>query len=303
MISSDWRYSVANVYHVPVLLNETVNYVLSNVVKTTAKLYIDCTLGGGGYACKILENTNENIKLLAIDRDENSIRYSKEILKKYSERVFYCKDNFANIKDILLSLNFFKVSGVVMDLGLSTYQLNYEDGFSYLRDSELDMRMDMNLKIKAKDVLNKYSEKKLTELFKNYGEIRNSKKLARDIVSQRKKKLFQTSFDLVDLVKENISARFLNKNLSRIFQAVRIHINNEMENLKVFLNDVINFVETSGRIVVVSYHSLEDRIVKNLFRSSVALKVITKKPLKPSKEEIILNRRSRSAKLRVAEKI
>jgi 16S rRNA (cytosine1402-N4)-methyltransferase len=190
-----------------------------------------------------------------------------------------------------------------MDLGLSTYQLNYEAGFSYQRDTALDMRADKSQKLTAKDVLNSYDEKEIAEILHRYGELRYYRKIARDIVSARKTKKLETTFELVELLKKQVPARYLNRDLSKLFQALRIEVNNELENLNSALDDSVELLEKGGRAAVVSYHSLEDRIVKNFFKKAEKLKIITKKPVEPGEYEVNKNPRSRSAKLRAAEKL
>lgn len=290
-------------YHIPVLLDESLSLLLHNKDTTGANVYIDCTLGGGGFSEEILKRTSNSTKLVAIDRDLNAIEYSKERLSGFGGRIFLLCDNFANIRNILETQHINKISGAVMDLGLSTYQLEHEPGFSYQTETDLDMRSDSSIRLKAKDILNTYSEKDLLKIFKQFGELKYYRQVSRQILSARKKKRFETTFDLVNAVREKIPSRYLNKDLSRIFQALRIAVNNELENLKKFLEDVSEFLEPSARIVVISYHSLEDRIVKNAFRSSEDLKIVTKKPITPSPAEIKANPKSRSAKLRAAKKI
>ena len=293
-------------YHEPVLLNETAEYLLQNKDLTVSKVYVDCTLGGGGYTKKILDSTHRDTKVIAIDRDVFAIEHCKKVLVDYTDRIIYVQANFGDIKEILTDTGNCKngaISGIVMDLGLSSYQLNYEDGFSYQRDTELDMRADKDQKLTAKEILNKYDEKELARILFEYGELRYSRQIAREIFHRRKTKKFETTFDVVELLKEKVPARFLNRDLSKLFQAIRIEVNNEMENLERVLGDSVEFLEPGARIVAISYHSLEDRIVKNKFRGNEFLKVITKKPLEPADEEIEANSRARSAKLRAAEKI
>lgn len=294
-------------YHEPVLLNESVGFLLHNKGSNNNKVYVDGTLGGGGYTGEILRLTAEDTYLIAIDRDIFSIKYCEKYLKGYSSRILFYEGNFLDIAMIMESslkkINREMISGIVLDLGLSSYQLNHEAGFSYQKDTALDMRVDKSQEFSAGDIVNDYDEDDLIRIFQEFGELRYSRKIAKDIVAFRKKKEIKSTFDLVDSVKERIPPRFLNKDLSRIFQAIRIEVNAEFENLKRCLTDVFDYMETGARIVVISYHSLEDRIVKNFFRSSEYLKVILKKPLNASPEEIQRNVRSRSAKLRVAEKI
>ena len=292
-------------YHEPVLLNEAVNFLLQNKDSTLNKIFVDGTLGGGGYSKKILEQTADDTQLIAIDRDIFSIEYNRKYLENFSQRVTFCNDNFSNISEILNSslkkLNKEKISGLVLDLGLSSYQLNFEEGFSYQKDTSLDMRADKSQSFTAAELLNDYDEDELMRVIKEYGELKYSKKIVKDIIEYRRKNEIKTTGDLINAVSENIPPRYLNKDLSKIFQAIRIEVNDELENLKAFLNDVIDFMEKGAMIAVISYHSLEDRIVKNFFRSAESLKIITKKPVIASNAEIKRNIRARSAKLRAAE--
>jgi len=294
--------STRGFYHEPVLIKETLGYLLENKDSSASKIYVDCTLGGGGYTKKILE-IDGSFTVIAIDKDINAIEHSKEVLKDVAGRVNFVQGNFGDIKEILNHDGIKKISGIVLDLGLSTYQLSHEEGFSYQRNTELDMRADKSQKLKARDILNNYDEKDLARIFYEYGELKYSRKIASDIVNSRKAGKIEKTFDLVEIMKKKTPPRYLNKDLSKLFQAIRIEVNNEMGNLDSVLGDSVEFLETGARIAAVSYHSLEDRIVKNFFRQKDDLKVITKKLVKPSDEEISKNVRARSAKLRVAEKI
>jgi 16S rRNA (cytosine1402-N4)-methyltransferase len=194
-----------------------------------------------------------------------------------------------------------------MDLGLSTYQLNSEEGFSYRTDTKLDMRADKEQELTAADVLNEYNDKDLLRIFKEYGELRYNRQITRDIIEYRSNSRFESTFDLVKLLEQKIPPRYLNKDLSKVFQALRIEVNGELDNLKIVLENSLDILETNARAAAVSYHSLEDRIVKNFFRAKSSLKkdglkVLTKKPVLPRKAEISMNTRARSAKLRAAEK-
>lgn len=295
---------MAAFYHEPVLAEESVSLLLQNKDVARSGIYVDCTLGGGGYTDRILRLTDSSVRVVAMDRDLESINFCKESLKDFYGRIFFVVDNFACIKAVTAKL-FGKeneISGVVMDLGLSTYQLEHEGGFSYKKDTELDMRADKGQELTARDILNEYDEKELLRVFREYGELRYSRQITRDIIEQRKKEKFRSTFDLADLLKKKIPPRYINKDLSKAFQALRIEVNNELENLSTALNDAALLLEKGARIVVVTYHSLEDRIVKNFFRSSKLLTVLTKKPVTVSSAELRRNPRSRSAKLRAAER-
>jgi 16S rRNA (cytosine1402-N4)-methyltransferase len=290
-------------YHVPVLLKESVEFLLGNINNTSGNFLIDFTLGGGGYTKKIAESTANDVKIIAFDRDINAINQSKVVLENHKDRIIFCQENFSNVGEVLNQLKIYKISGVIMDLGLSTYQINNEDGFSYLRKTPLDMRAGKDQKFDASVLLNKYSEKELTRVFRQYAEIRYAHKLSGDIVTIRRKKPFNTTFDLVEVMKKRIPERYLNRELSRIFQAIRIEVNDELNNLSSSLDEIVPYLEPGARVVAVSYHSLEDRIVKNKFKNREIYKILTKKPVYATDEEIKLNVRSRSAKLRAAEKI
>lgn len=293
-------------YHEPVLLNEAVDFLINKQYagkKGLMKVYIDCTLGGGGYTKKILNTASENDLVLAIDYDDFAIEHCKRVLSDFHNRIRFFKQNFSNLDSVAESAGFQKVDGIVMDLGLSSYQLNFEDGFSYLKESPLDMRADKSLKLNAADVLNNYSEFELADIFRNYGELKYSKKIAKLIIEKRKLKKFNTTSDLTELINNITPKKYLNRDLSKLFQAIRIEVNDELNNLRSALSKSVEILKSGSRIVVVSYHSLEDRIVKSFFRENNSLKVLTKKPVQPSDEEIKNNIRSRSAKLRCAEKI
>lgn len=291
-------------YHEPVLLNDTIMYLLGETGgnKETNRVYVDCTLGGGGYTKKILEVTSEDTKVLAVDRDVYAFEHTKNVLSEYGSRVIFSQSNFGDIKKIVSVAGLEKIDGIVMDLGLSTYQLSNEDGFSYQKDTKLDMRADKSQQLTAADVLNTYTAQELADILYKFGEMRYSRQIAAEIVQQRSESKFETTFQLVELLKKKVPPRFLNSDLSRLFQAIRIEVNNELENLERVLKDSVELLSEGARIVAVSYHSLEDRIVKNALRADEQLKVLTKKPVEATEEEIAVNVRSRSAKLRAAEK-
>ncbi len=289
-------------YHRPVLLNEASAYLLENNSSKGYGVYVDCTLGGGGYTKKIIESQPE-AKVIAIDRDVYAIEHCRKVLAEFGSRVIFVQNNFGSIKQIIHDAGFEKVNGIVMDLGLSTYQLNYEDGFSYQKDTMLDMRADKSQKLTAKDVLNRYDEKQLTKIFYDYGELKYGRQFAKEIVHLRNKKKLETTFELVELIREKVPPRYLNSDLSKLFQALRIEVNSELSNLEKVLDDGAECLEEGGVIAAVSYHSLEDRIVKNKLRSNEKLKVLTKKPVEPGEEEVAGNIRARSAKLRAAQRI
>ena len=307
-------------YHIPVLLNESIELLINTGLNE--HVIVDGTLGGGSYSERICNKLKNNFKLICLDKDLNALEYSKSKLEMYDRNITYVNENFGMLKKILTKLNISSISGLVLDLGLSSFQLTVEDGFSFMRDSDLDMRADKKDTLKAKDILNDYSKEELEKIFTDYGEIGNSGRLASKITEVRKQKNIYTTFDLVDIVKSEykIDRKNLFDFLAKIFQALRIEVNNELENLKRVLSDSVDFLSPGGRIAVVSYHSLEDRIVKNFMKENSVkesvskykpgsasikkiLEILTKKPIVPSRQEIKSNPKARSAKLRAAEKI
>ena len=305
-------------FHIPVLLNKAVELLINPEIKSHTLM--DGTAGGGGYS-KLICETCDSLKLLVcLDKDLNALDYSKKNLCEFPEKIKFVNENFANIKKVAGDLGINKISGLILDLGLSNYQLTDEDGFSYLRNTLLDMRADKRCKITAADVLNSYSKEKLIGIFKDYGEIGNEERLANAVINQRKRKKLVTTFDLNEVIKTEykIKSVALNKFLSKIYQAVRIEVNGELDDLKKVLDDSFELMENKARLVVVSYHSLEDRIVKNFIREKAfspsvskygrqekkpvkKIKILTKKAILPDWTEVNSNPKSRSAKLRVAE--
>jgi len=305
---------MASFFHTPVLTKEILNYL--DLKK--GGVYIDCTLGGGGHSKAILESIYPHGLLIGIDQDIEAIETAKEELKSYIDKVKLVKGNFKNLKGILSELKIETVSGIVFDLGVSFHQLKEKKrGFSFKEDSHLDMRMDLTQEFNADILINSYSEKELAEIFEKYGEERFSKRIARLIVTERKRKAVTTTKQLADLVVRSLPKAKKRHTwrihpATRVFQAIRIEVNQELKALETGLNQAIRILEDKGRICVISYHSLEDRIVKHLFKEveregkdqgNYGLKIITKKPIRPSSEEVRDNLKARSAKLRVAEKI
>ncbi|OGD15897.1 16S rRNA (cytosine(1402)-N(4))-methyltransferase [Candidatus Atribacteria bacterium RBG_19FT_COMBO_35_14] len=305
---------MANSFHIPVLTKEILNYL--NLKK--GGVYIDCTLGGGGHSKAILEKIYPHGLLIGIDQDIEAIETAKEELKGYIDKVELFKGNFKNLEEILSDLKTKTVSGIIFDLGVSFHQLQAKErGFSFKEDSHLDMRMDLNQEFNADILINSYSEKDLAEIFEKYGEERFSKRIVRLIAIERKKKTITTTKQLADLVIRSLPRTKKRHTwrihpATRVFQAIRIEVNQELKALEKGLNQAIRVLEDKGRICVISYHSLEDRIVKHLFKEAeregkeqknYGLKIVTKKPIRPSLEEVRDNLKARSAKLRVAEKI
>lgn len=308
--------------HISVLLNECIEYLN---IKPDG-IYIDGTLGGGGHSYEILKRLDERGKLVGIDQDIDAIHAAKERLNSF-ENIFYIHDNFSNILSISNELNFSKeyADGILLDLGVSSYQLDEaERGFSYMNDAPLDMRMDRERDFSAYDVVNTYSEDELRRLIYEYGEEKWAKRIASFIVEERKGKKIQTTFELVSVIKKAVpkGARIDGPHpAKRTFQAIRIEVNGELKILKKAIKDMISILKKDGRLCIITFHSLEDRIVKNIFKElenpctcprefpicicnkKPSVKIITRKPIIAGNGELSENHRARSAKLRVAQKI
>jgi len=306
------------VYHTPVLLAETLQFLNPQ----PAGIYIDATVGSGGHAEAILNLLSERGKLIGFDADRDAIEFATNRLKRFGSRVSLVQENFRNMKSILRDLKVDSIDGLLLDLGVSSHQLDEaERGFSFRGDERLDMRMDKQQKLDAWTVINHYPEETLAEIFWKYGEERSSRRLAAQVARYRVKKTIETTGALAEIVRPLVGARFLTKALSRVFQAIRIEVNEELKNLEIGLRDGVDILRAGGRIAVLSYHSLEDRIVKTIFKEEASgffrsqgkllperprtarLKILTKKPVVPSREETLANPRARSGKLRAAEKI
>lgn len=306
-------------YHVPVLLKETIDLLLNPEI--SKQTIVDGTLGGGGYTEEICKRISTESKAVGIDKDVNALEFSLKRLKKFGDKVVLKKGNFADVKSILKELQISSITGIVLDLGLSSFQLEGEEGFSFMRDTRLDMRADKDAPLTAADVLNNYSEDELNSIFVDYGEIGNSGRLVDAIIKQRAKEKFEYTNQLIKLIENEYSIDKKNKIkfLAKIFQSLRIEVNGELEDLKKVLTDSTELLEKGGRIAIVSYHSLEDRIVKDFFKENSytekvskykqdvekktpMLKLVNKKVIVPSYQEIKNNSRARSAKLRAAEK-
>jgi len=305
------------VYHTPVLFDKSLEFLVTDV----NGIYFDGTLGFGGHSSGILNCLGNDGLLIGTDVDQDAFSFSK---KKFSEdkRIKLYNMNFSQIDIIakIESIQFF--NGIFVDLGVSSFQLdNAESGFSYRNNAQLDLRMDKSKVINAADVINSYSEEDLANIIFQYGEEKNSRKIAKVICEIRREKKIQTTLDLSNIITEITPQRYHTKTLSRVFQALRIYVNDELNTLKLFLKKSIELLKPEGRIVILSYHSLEDRIVKEAFKNETLdcicppgspicncdkvprLKIITKKPVVPDNKEIENNFRSRSAKLRAAERI
>jgi len=306
--------------HIPVMMNE----VLQGLKLHDGGLYVDCTMGGAGHSEAILSCCD--CRLIAIDQDEEAIFAGMQRLAPYGERKQIVRNNFGNLAEIGQQLGVMgKVDGILMDIGVSSHQLDKaERGFSYMNDAPLDMRMDKSAALSAYDVVNGYSAEELTRIFYTYGEEKWSKRIAEFIVEARNKKKIESTFELTDIIKAAIPVGAREKDqhpARRSFQALRIEVNQELAVLEKAIDAAITLLKPGGRLVIISFHSLEDRIVKERFRylaldcicppefpvcrcsKKQEVKIITRKPLVPTKEEEELNPRSRSSKLRIAEKI
>ncbi len=306
--------------HISVLLNECLEGL--NIKENGT--YVDCTLGGAGHSSHILEKLSSEGTLIGIDQDNDALRAAKEKLRDYSN-VKFVHNNFYNIDSILTSLNIPKVDGILMDLGVSSYQLDEgERGFSYMKDAPLDMRMDRDREFSAYEVVNTYSEEDLYRIIRDYGEEKFAKKIAKFIVDKRTDKPIETTLELVDIIKAAIPAKARREGphpAKRTFQAIRIEVNGELAILNKAIEDGVEHLNKGGRMAIITFHSLEDRIVKLKYRELAnpctcpkefpvcicgkkpLVKIISRKAIEPSKEEVEQNPRSRSAKLRILEKL
>lgn len=289
--------------HIPVLLNE----VLDCLKLEPGKNFIDCTIGGGGHALEILKKTSPNGKILGIDYNPEAIESlrSRVYGLRLSQRVILVCDNFSNLKEIIKKNNFSPVNGILLDLGLSSDLIEKSRrGFSFMRSEVLDMRFNpKGQDLTAAEIINQYSEQELEKIFKEYGGERFSRRVAKAVAQTRKKQTIMTTAQLVKIIKKSLGRHFHVKSLARIFQSLRIVVNNELESLRSGILAGVDVLSPRGRIAVISYQSLEDRIVKNFFKKEERLKILFKKPVSPSKIEIEKNPRSRSAKLRVGERL
>lgn len=306
--------------HISVLFEESINAL---GIKPNG-IYVDGTLGGGGHSYGILSQSN-SCSLIGIDQDKEAICAASKRLEEFGDRVTIVNRNFSAIKNILTELKIDKIDGAVLDLGVSSYQLdNAQRGFSYMHDSALDMRMNTQSPKTAYDVVNSYSCEELTRIFYEYGEEKWSKRVAEFICERRSESPVKTTFELVDVIKAAIpkKARMDGGHpAKRVFQAIRIEVNNELGILEDAIKDFISCLNVGGRLAIITFHSLEDRIVKKTFKDLAKgctcpsgfpvcvcgkvpeIKIISRKPVLPSDEELEKNSRSKSAKLRIAEKL
>lgn len=306
--------------HKSVLLEETIE----NLNIKPDGIYVDGTLGGGGHSYHIAEQLSSNGRLIGIDQDADAIAAATKRLEPFSDRVTIVRNNYCNFEQVLKELSIDKVDGIVLDLGVSSYQLDTaERGFTYKTDAPLDMRMDQRQQLTAKDIVNTYSEFDLYRIIRDYGEDRYAKNIARHIVSARQIKPIETTFELNEVIKAAIPMKVRavgGHPAKKTFQAIRIELNHELDVLEDSIDTMIDHLNDNGRICIITFHSLEDRIVKTRFRNCenpctcppdfpVCVcgkkskgKVITRKPIVPSEEELEENKRSKSSKLRVFER-
>jgi 16S rRNA (cytosine1402-N4)-methyltransferase len=320
--------------HIPVLLNEAIKYLNPQPNQN----FVDCTLGGGGHTVEILKHTAPNGKVLGIDLDPRAIAAAKlkvksekfppkadQPLAEKVDRLIAVEGNFKNLKEIVLQNHFKNISGILLDLGFSSMEIaDTKKGFSFQIDAPLDMRYGNKKGVTAAEIINQWPEKELLKILEEYGEERFSRQIAKKICEARRIKPIHTTFELVDTIARAMPKKFQHGRIhfaTKVFQALRIAINDELNNLKTILPQAIDILEPGGRLAVISFHSLEDRIVKQFFKKESSdclcpkdipvckcghkaiLKIITKKPIIPNEGEAKINPRSRSAKLRVAEKL
>ncbi len=306
--------------HISVLLEETID----NLNIKPDGIYVDGTLGGGGHAYHVCSKLGENGRFIGIDQDAAAIAAASERLKPFEDKVTIVRSNYCDMKKVLHDLGIEKVDGIVLDLGVSSYQLDTaERGFTYRENAPLDMRMDQRQEKTARDIINDYSEMELFRIIRDYGEDKFAKNIAKHIVRARQEKPIETTDELTEVIKAAIPMKFRavgGHPAKRTFQAIRIELNRELEVLKGHLNEMVDLLNEDGRICIITFHSLEDRIVKNIFKKcenpcecppsfpacvcgkKSLGKVISRKPILPSEEELEVNPRSKSAKLRVFER-
>ena len=306
--------------HKSVLLEETIR----NLKVKPDGIYVDGTLGGGGHAYEVCRQLSAKGSLIGIDQDEAAIEAAGERLQEFGDRVTIIRSNYCNMKKELQKIGISSVDGIVLDLGVSSYQLdNAERGFTYREDVPLDMRMDRRGSRTARDIVNTYTENELYRVLRDYGEEKFAKKIARNICTARSEKPIETTGELIELIKQSIPMKMRavgGHPAKKTFQAIRIELNQELEVLRNSVDDLIELLNDGGRICIITFHSLEDRIVKTIFRrnenpctcppdfpvcvcgKTLMGRVITRKPILPDAEEIAVNKRSKSAKLRVFER-
>lgn len=305
-------------YHKAVLYDE----VIENIIVDKDAIYLDCTLGGGGHSMGILENSTKNSKLIAIDQDQNAIDYVNSNINGYEDKIKIFRNNFQNMDTVIYLAGYEKVNRILMDIGVSSKQLDdMSRGFSYKYEAKLDMRMDTSKKLSAYEVINEFSEKELADIIYKYGEEPKARKIASYIVRTRETKNIETTTELANIVIKAIGKKMKKHPAKRTFQAIRIYVNNELEVLEKAIDKAINLLNNNGRLLIITFHSLEDRIVKEKFRyyenpcscpKDIPIcvcnkksygRILNKKAIVANSDELDENNRSHSAKLRIFERI
>ena len=313
--------NIDQITHKAVLLKKSIDYLrpMENGI------YVDATVGLGSHSMHLLEMSNYKSKIIALDLDEDACAITKERFSRFKNQIHLVNKNFSEIDRVVRDFGVRKVDGIIADLGMSSCQLEHSNrGFSFLNNEPLDMRMDPKLQFTAFDLLNEMTKEEIDNLLTEYGEESFSKRISESIVKARKVKPLQTSKELAAIVSNSIPKKFHPKKIhpaTKTFQALRIAVNNELENLKIFIEKAVRLLKSGGRLIIISFHSLEDRIVKNYFKKlnsscicppdlpvcncdkESILKILTKSPIRPREDEILENPRCRSAKMRVGERI
>jgi 16S rRNA (cytosine1402-N4)-methyltransferase len=291
--------------HIPVLLNEVIKYLDPKPNEN----FIDCTMGQGGHAVAILEKIGPMGKILGIDLDGKQIENCRRLKERFNNRLILANDNYANLKNIAEQNNFFPINGILLDLGFSSFHTDEsQKGFSFLKNEPLDMRYNLQNNLTARQIINEWPEKEIEKILEEYGEEKFAKKISKKIAEARQIKKIETTLQLVGIIEKAIPGRRKGDIhcATRTFQALRIAVNDELENLKNILPQAVSILSSGGRLAVISFHSLEDRIVKSFFKETEKeniAKILFKKPITASEQEILENPRARSAKLRAIIKI
>jgi len=293
--------------HIPVLPKEVIEYLEAKPNEN----FVDGTIGQGGHSAIILEKIAPNGKVLGIEWDPKQVENCRAELANYKDRLILVNDNYANLKNIVEQNSFTDIRGILLDIGFSSFQVDdSKKGFSFLKDEDLDMRYSQGKnELSAEKIVNEWSELEIQKILEEYGEEKFAKQIAKKIINERKIRKIKTTFELVDIIKKAMPGRFKHDKIhcaTRTFQALRIAVNGELDNLKKVLPEAVSVLSSGGRLVIISFHSLEDRIVKNFFKEELekgTIKILTKKPVVSTDQEIAENPRSRSAKLRAIIKV
>jgi len=285
--------------HQPVLLGSVMDYLDVR----PGNVYVDCTCGSGGHSREILERTRGKCFLICLDKDSSAVARAASNLAEFAGSFTLINDGFENLAEVVKRVGRFPVSGVLFDLGFSAEQISSGDrGFSFLYDGPLDMRFDKESHLTAGEILNRWPRQQLARIFSQYGEIPEAERIALEIVCRRKNKPFSSTMEFAEFIKDHVRSRRSFHPATLFFQALRIAVNDELENLKKGMNDALSVLDRGGRLVVISYHSLEDKIVKFFMRNTDGIKAMTAKPVTPDRVEVAVNPSARSAKLRAGER-